>query len=185
MTKVLNAAGGYDLSGSRLQGLGTGTASTDAVTKAQLDGLSAFVRKTSDQDRQSVTSLADDSQLLLSVAANTTYLMDLLVIVNSPTAADFKLGWSGPSGAVLEWVTNAPHTAQTNFDSSTVSVNRLGIGSGADAAGFGADVIYRPSGLLIVSSTAGTLTFRWAQTTSTASNTTVKANSILTLRKVA
>lgn len=185
MAKVLNAAGGYDLSGSRLQGLGTGTASTDAVTKAQLDALSAFVLKTSDESVISSTSLQDDNQLLLAVAANTTYLMDLLIIVNSPTAADLKLGWSGPSGATLEWATNAPHTAQTNFDSSTISVNRLGIGSAADAAGFGSDVIFRPSGLLIVSSTAGTLTFRWAQTTSTASNTTVKANSFLRLRKVA
>lgn len=185
MTKVLNAAGGYDLSGSRLQGLGTGTASTDAVTKAQLDGLTTFIKKTSDQSRQSTTSLADDSQLLLAVAANTTYRLYSLLIVNSPTAADFKLGWSGPSGATLEWSTNAPHTAQTNFDSSTISVNRLGIGSAADAAGYGADVIFQPSGFLFVGGTAGTLTFRWAQTTSTASDTTVKANSCLFLRKVA
>ena len=37
MTKLMNAAGGYDFAGSRLQNLADGTSSSDAATKGQMD----------------------------------------------------------------------------------------------------------------------------------------------------
>jgi hypothetical protein len=49
----------------------------------------------------------------------------------------------------------------------------------------GADQVILVQGILIVSSTSGNLQFQWAQNTANASNSSVKANSYLLLRRVA
>ncbi|WP_433252847.1 hypothetical protein ACQPYK_08540 [Streptosporangium sp. CA-135522] len=144
-----------------------------------LNGLSQFVRKSVDESLTSSTTVQDDDELFVAVVANAVYRIQTFIRYNSPTAADMRLTWSGPSGTVLRWGTFAPHIAQTNRDSVTVGFGVFNLTDGADVGGFGGNAVAIPMGLLTTSGSAGTLRLRWAQSTSTASATTVRAGSCL------
>jgi len=157
----------------------------DGTTWMFLNGLSQFARKTVDESVISSTSIQDDDELFVPVVANAVYRVQTYVKYNSSTAARFRISWSGPSGATMRWGPFAPHLAQTNPDSVTLSMNAFNfITDIADVGGFGSDVVITPGGMLITAGSSGTLGFRWAQQTSTASNTTVRANSCLWAERV-
>jgi hypothetical protein len=151
-----------------------------------LRGVDRFVRKTSDEIVNNSATLQNDDQLVIAVSANSRYRLELMLICSSSTTADIKGGWTGPSGATLTWGTFAPHRAQTTITSASTSVNLLAIGGVADMAGFGtsSNALYVLRGVLNVSSTAGNLQFQWAQSTADATNTTVRANSVLSVRRL-
>lgn len=147
-----------------------------------LDGSLKWVRKSGNESLNSSTTLQDDDQLTLAVEANAKYRVLLALHVVATQAIDCKISWSGPSGAVLHWSTQSPHVGMTNSQSTTVSVNYFS--SLSDAADLGTDSvanIYYIYGLLATSTTPGSLTLRWCQTTSSFTNLTVNADSYLHL----
>ena len=141
-----------------------------------------FVRKTADESVISSATLQNDNHLFLSVAANTTYELTLRLIANSATTADIQFLFTFPAGLTMNLhsleasgagASNALFTGP--FDqTSTRAISTTG-----------SDQIITMSGLVMVSATAGTLQLQWSQFVSIASNTTVKTNSYMILRKVA
>lgn len=152
-----------------------------AHLSAQLSNNQLFVRKTLVESVISTTTLQNDDELLVPVAASSVYQFTLSANILSGATPDFKLGWSLPAGATMTWsvqegtpgnlaaVLQGPFTA-----ASVVAIN-----------GTGTDQMVIAEGLVIVSTTPGTMRLQWAQNTSNATNTFVGANSWLQLRKVA
>ena len=148
---------------------------------------SLYVRKTGDTARSSTTTHADDPHLTLTVAASAVYELDcgLYYVSSSQTAGDFKAQFSAPSGAALQagvYTFAAASTAATDDLVTCITLTTsmsCGVVLTADP--------YNPcqvSGLLTTSS-AGTFKVQWAQNASSATATTLKANSYMILRRVA
>lgn len=148
----------------------------------------SFVLKTADETVNTSAALQNDDVLVLPVAASSKYLVDAFIIYDSNTTADFKCAWVGPSGATMNWTVNGLAVASTAVSGSVVLANAAIADAGAQSiggAGAGTQVVAHIAGILTVSTTAGTLQFRWAQATSDASDTKVIAGSYLRLIKVA
>lgn len=139
-----------------------------------------LARKTSDQSFNLTTVLQNDTELLASVAINAVYEGHIHLFYNSPTAADFKMDLSVPAGAsAVGWSfagVNAASAVAISAASAGVTVSGLG--------GTAADQTVDLFGLLITGGTAGTAQVRWAQDTGNATNTTVKATSYMSLRRI-
>ncbi len=159
-----------------------------AVDTALESRKSLFVRKTGDTSRSSTTTLADDPELTLTVAANATYLVDvgLWYVSTSQTAGDFRGQLFAPAGAAMQ---AAIHSLSTTAAAGTDDV------CGSITLSFGWSVGVNSTaepwnplmakGVLVVGSTAGAFKLQWAQNFSHATATTLKANSYLALRRVA
>ena len=136
----------------------------------------AIVFKTADESLQNNT-FQDDDHLSFAVAANTKYAWRCHIHYNTPSAADFKVQWTGPASPTLVRVfiagmapdgTTWVGTGIMTTFSSPVAI----LGAGANTAGY-----VEFSGVLQNGANAGTVHFQWAQNTTTASDTTVYAGS--------
>lgn len=153
----------------------------DEPTASQLnDAYPLFVRKTADETLSSTATVQNDDELLMAVPASTTYHFKLWLIINSGTTPDFKFGWSVPAGTTMSWSVQegAPATLAAALQGPFTAASVPPIN------GVAADQIVIAEGLVIVSTTPGTMRLQWAQNTSTASNTSVKTNSWLRLWKM-
>lgn len=152
-----------------------------------LKGPVQVVRKTANETVNNSSTLHDDAELFVPVAANGTYIVTLRLIAQwSTSSSDLRVSWSGPFGATLNWSTQAPHIAETQYDDATRSVNSMSaLSDGADIGVMQLPASSNILGLLQTSGFSGTLRFRWAQTTPVAANTTVSAASFLRLERVA
>jgi hypothetical protein len=147
-----------------------------------------FVRKATTETVNTSAALQNDDELVLSVAASSKYILDAYIIYDTGTTPDFKCAWVGPSGATLDWTVNGLAVASTAVSGSVILANSVIADAGAQSiggAGAGTQVVAHIAGLLTVSTTAGTLQFRWAQATSDVSDTKVILGSYLRLIKVA
>lgn len=136
-------------------------------------GNSRTVRKTADQSVTSSTTLVNDSHLVLSVVANATYTLFLMCVFSGGTTGDIKFSWGVPSGTVLRWVD------QTGTSGLAADLDVYSAPGGTTQVGF------QIWATVVTSGTAGNIQFRWAQNTSDATATIVRANSHLCLDRVA
>lgn len=141
-----------------------------------------FARKTVDETIIASATLQNDDVLLVAVAASATYEFRLRAVINSGTTPDFKMGWTFPSGLTMtydllegETLGTAANVIQGPYIQTDVP----------PISTTGSDQPWIAEGLVIVDSTAGNLQWQWAQNTSTASNTIVRAGSYLRLRRLA
>lgn len=148
-----------------------------------------IVTKGSTESVTSSTTLQNDDELFLSVEANATYTMELCLFHDSDTgaASDVKIGWSYPSGATMNWGVHGANTAATSSSGVTSTnmqtriISEVAAFGGGDSTGTTAYV----EGVLITSSTAGTFRLQWAQETSNAVASNVRAGSWLKLQRTA
>lgn len=170
-------------------GIGTSTpaAKLDVNGTFNVSGVStqfgAFnhVRKGTSQNKQSDTTLATDSDLTVTLTASKTYAVRGRVWFDTPAAADFKysIAFAGttlyckhtyyPAGSA----TGTTAIAATSPASATV----LGTGTTAGLVEFDA--------IAVVDGSNRAFNFQWAQNTSTASNTTVRAGSYIEYMQMA
>lgn len=150
-------------------GLAWATPSAGATVKT--------VRKSSDQSVTSSTTVVNDSQLKFAVAANETYIFEAwLYTYAADGTPDIKVTFTGPSGSTVLW-----SSSQVIFNaggSTTLTV----VSAGATTADLFVDANFRAIqlyGTILNSTTAGDLQFQWAQNTSSANSTTVKAGSYI------
>ena len=150
------------------------------------------VYKSADEARSSTTTLADDSDLLTSLAANSKYIVELDVWVETSATPDFKfdINFTGTTTSAKTscWYPNA----------ATASVNA---GATTTASGCYLSAVLNSAHAFNVSATqticlqikvnietgasAGVLSFRWAQNTSNATAVTVTRDSTMIAKKVA
>ena len=150
---------------------GTGLAWTTLTSGATVKS----VRKSSDQTVTSSTTLVNDSQLKFAVAASETYIFQAwLYTYAADGTPDIKVTFTGPAGSTVFW-----SSSQVIFNaggSTTLTV----VAPGATTADLFVDSNLRAIqlyGTILNSSTAGDLQFQWAQNTSSANGTSVKAGS--------
>lgn len=139
--------------------------------------------KTGDTSRVSTTTITADPDLAVSVIAGAVYLVSAFIPHTYNAAGDFKFGWSYPAGASMpNWAADWRTTDGTEVSgvftdiTSTVPIT--------SASG----TLNQPvwiHGLLTVGATAGTFAFAWAQNTSNAAATIVRAGAVLRLERIA
>lgn len=127
------------------------------------------------------TTMGNDSQLTLAVAANTTYHVRGRLIYTSSATPDFRFGWTYPTGLTMAYGvlgiatgTSAPLIYQNN-ETDLPALEGAGVGVSRDAW---------IDGLVFNGSTAGNLIVRWAQLVANATDTVMKANSYFILTKL-
>lgn len=134
-----------------------------------------FVRKTADESVTSSTVLQNDNHLVVALAANSTYLIELGLFHVADTAGDTKIDLACPAGVTTLFGDQEENA--TAVDLSTTSKVL------SDSTG-----IVRLSqlwGIVRTAGTAGNMQLRFAQNTSSATATTMKADSYMTAKKVA
>ena len=133
------------------------------------------VRKSSDQTVTSSTTLVNDSQLKFAVAANETYIFQAwLYTFAADGTPDIKVTFTGPSGSTLFW-----SSSQVIFNAAA-STTLTVVAPGATTADLFVDANLRAIqlyGTIANGATAGDLQFQFAQNTSSANGTSVKAGS--------
>lgn len=174
-TYVLPTADGTN--GQVLTTNGSATTSwTTPVTSAV--NILPTARKTADQSMNTQTTPQNDTELLKSVAANTTYVVEGMVFATSTSVApDIKVAFTVPTGATMTIGYVAGESTATRADFLSVS------GTAGGDIPIGANVVtcIKISGTVVVGSTAGNVQFQWSQFTSNGTNTTVKAGSFISV----
>jgi hypothetical protein len=136
------------------------------------------VRKSADQSVTSSTTIINDTHLKFAVAANETYIFQIwLYTYAADGTPDIKLTCAGPSGSTVLWSSSQVIYLSDGTPTLT-SVQTSGATGGASSlfvdANNRAIMLY---GTISNGATAGDLQFQWAQNTSSANSTTVKAGS--------
>lgn len=167
------------------------------VELVDLDSRDTFILKSADESVTSSTTLQADDALIRTLAVG-TWLIDLSLITSGAAAGDLKVAWafSGTTSAAYR-AGRGPTTTTTSAingaAATTVGVNRSAVAGDTAptitaATSYGVDgtnwSFITERGVLVVT-VAGTLTVQWAQDTSSATATIVRAGSHLWCRKVA
>lgn len=148
------------------------------------------VIKPSAQTRNTTTSVADDADLILAVAASTSYHIQGVIIydgANMTTGSDpggLKYTFSLPAGATGQYF-GAHQNQSGNFTGSYASNWTDTVTAATQGTGLPNNTLVSISGVLQIAGTAGNLTFRWAQVNSSGTNTKVYAQSFLTAQRIA
>lgn len=142
-----------------------------------------IVRKTVDESVASSITFQNDDALLMALAANEVWKTELNLYVTGNGTADFKMCYTFPAGCSVIYYTSTIN-ASAGFtvwqDAATSGTLILT----ADLLNTGSSYIVLHA-LVINGGTAGTLQLQWAQNTSNATPTIVKANSTLWAVKLA
>jgi hypothetical protein len=155
----------------------------DEPTAQQInDVLPRFVTKLADESITNNATPQSDDELFIAVASSTRYWVEMWMVFNSPAANDLKLQWTSPAGVAGWWRPAATNLAAA---SETIYQGSLAWGTQAQIEGSASDKSISVVGILVTAGTAGTLQLQWAQNTNTGNTTTVKANSVLKIQKIA
>jgi hypothetical protein len=122
------------------------------------------------------TTLSNDLELLLALAANEVWAFDSIVIYDSSTVADYKIAWTVPAGATIRYQIDGLSAALAAFITS-VSASATAVACGGAAVGTALTV--RCMGIVANGANAGNLQFQHAQNTGEVSDSTRQTNSFL------
>jgi len=134
-----------------------------------------LVPKTSDESRNTTTTPSNDAALTLSMAANTNYLSPGVIFFDGVAAAGFQYQFTGPSGGtkrVERHHAGGGNTPVFQAADSSYSTTNAGLSSTNTNPG-----VVEFEAFHLVGASGGTFAFQWAQNTSNAGNTTVRAGS--------
>lgn len=141
------------------------------------------IQKGSDEIVSNSSTLQDDDELLLAVAASLSYQFFVDITMQAGTTADFKWALTFPTGATLTFVGPGWDTSLAFVPSGSGSyTSGSAITSGGAGIGSNRGIILR--GTLNTGANAGNLRFQWAQNTPTVENTVVKAGSWMIARRL-
>lgn len=145
--------------------------------------LYALIRKTADQSVLSNIVLTNDTQFAVALPTAGIFQWRHLVFCDGDAAADIVMAYTMPAGATMRWGGVGPSTAVAagigtgQFSSQTASGTATTYGT----SGVGTVNTVELMGEITMGGTAGNLQFQFAQSVSTASNTTIRARSRLEL----
>lgn len=152
------------------------------------------VRKTADQTlTQSNTTLQNVTDLLVPIEVNETYFVEAFLFLNAASnSSDFKLGWTGPTGASATWgvvINRGEGVAGGTWVGVAPANGAQGIVTLADPVAVGSasgTTALAIAGVFTADAThAGNIQFQASQNTSTAEDNKVLKNSLLRIRRVA
>lgn len=135
------------------------------------------INKTTDESTASDTTFSSDSQLQFTMLANSTYHVRGRVLFSTVAAADFKWQLTGPSSPTLVRI------ARRAIGGGDAAFSAVGVDTAFSTSvavlGGGAEGFVEFDAAIQNGANAGTFAFQWAQNTSDAGNTTVRAGSYL------
>lgn len=135
------------------------------------------VRKSSDQTVTSSTTLVNDSQLKFAIAANETYIFEAwLYTYAADGTPDIKVTFTSPAGSTLFW-----SSSQVIFNAAAATTLTV-VAPGGTTGDLFVDSNLRAIqlyGSVLNGGTAGDVQFQFAQNTSSANGTSVKAGSYI------
>jgi len=151
--------------------------------------------KPTDENRSTANTgatLTDDPALVLPLAANITYWLDLAGEYTEAigNTIDMKHGWTFPAGCRLDLANVGPHQGWTNAAaletewaaSNAVTTSPYAGPTYGTANGVNFSLHIR--GVIRNGANAGNLRFQWAQGTANAANLTLRAGTTLTLTQL-
>lgn len=157
----------------------TGASLNAALTALDRDLL---IVKPSIQTVNNSATLIDDTDLLVALAANSTYVFEAFVLFTTGATPDIKYGFTFPAGATCQWGSIRMVTSSAgatgdgdwgSFSSATSGTSVVG------AAGTGSAQMALVMGSITTSATSGNLRLTWAQNTANASDTSIYPGSWL------
>lgn len=145
-----------------------------------------YITKPNDTTRISTISATNDPDLSMPVDANKSYFCEWHVLYNSNSTANIRMQWTMPASATFNGlifglgvsVSYGTNTIDASNPLNSVTFHWQGQAPAVDSG-------VRLSGVLATAGSAGNFTLQWAQDTSTAVNTIVRAGSSIYLRRVA
>lgn len=149
-------------------------AGEDITSKRLGEEIGLPLRKPADQSVTSSTTLVNDNFFTWVLDASTRYAVELFLAYTGDPAGNLKTGWGVPAGTTMTW--NA-----TGLDTGLAYKNAANIAAASTTA-FGAAStslgrLAHITGTILTDTTAGSFTLRWAQNTSNAAATIVRAGS--------
>ena len=153
----------------------SGATAPEWATAASSGATVKSVRKSADQTVTSSTTLVNDSQLKFAVGASETYIFQAwLYTYAADGTPDIKVTFTGPAGSTVFW-----SSSQVIFNAGGATTLTV-VSPGATTADLFVDANLRAIqlyGTILNSTTAGDVQLQWAQNTSSANGTSVKAGS--------
>lgn len=140
--------------------------------------------KAADQSKASDATLADDDTLFFPMLANTKYAFEFKAFFDTAATPDFKFAIDAPaSPTILRLIRK--HVDPAALTSLVVASEVAEVGSTALAGGTGTNGGFvEAEGIVHNGVNAGNLAFQWAQNTSNASATIVRAGSYIKWRVI-
>lgn len=160
---------------------------TDTIMNTHVrDNLNAIgphihLRKTADESVTSSVVLQNDDHLFFSIAANEIWIVQFALFYQAAQAGDLQVAWTVPAGCTGIHGGQAPATTTTDGTNTTMWTRpqtsfATALLLGGDGA---ANCTLLGAATFVNGATAGTVQLQWAQNTSSATATTVRANSYL------
>lgn len=139
-----------------------------------------FVRKASNETITSSTTLQDDNDLRVEVAANEVWMLRFYLNGTSGTTPDWRMGLKGQAGSSCVFGVGEfeQSTSGVSTDCDAAPTAITGIIASNQREPMFAWAIYEQGG------SAGTVNLQWAQNQSSGQSTTMHANSFLLARRV-
>lgn len=143
------------------------------------------VNKTVDETVTSSTTLHDDATLHFSMTANTKYQLRGKIFFDTVAAADFKWRHSGPAAPALirifrQWISPGQSAFEGMEVDTAFSIADLAVTGSGTTGGY-----VELDGLIHNGPNTGDFVIQWAQNSSNAGATTVRAGSYLEWRLLA
>lgn len=145
-----------------------------------------YISKAANESVTSSTTLQNDDHFAFAVAASAFYTLEGYVMYDGGAGGavgDLKCDFTVPSGASFTWTnfgTNTGGLTQYNAATQAATVARAMPTNGGTAS-----ISFQLKGYLNTAGTSGTLQFRWAQNTSSATAVVVYASSWMVLTRIA
>lgn len=144
----------------------------------------SFVKKTLDESRANSIVVADDAELKFAMNANTKYIFRGTIFWTTPAAGDFKhrlLGPISPSFVAISRFSIGPGSGVFGIvavDGAYSTIDNVILGTGLSPG------YLELNGIVHNGPNAGNFRFAWAQNSSNAGQTIVRAGSFLSWLKV-
>jgi hypothetical protein len=135
-------------------------------------GMSTKVKE-ADETVTTSTTLQDDNELLFAVDVNEVWQFEGVLFIDAPAAADWKMTFTGPTGAVGSWGAQYAVTSSGDADGGSGA-----LGTSVDFLSASNGNYVRFWGGIHNGANAGNLTLQWAQVASSGT-TTVYAGSYI------
>jgi hypothetical protein len=141
------------------------------------------VYKTVDQTVTSSTTLVNDNELFIAgLSASAEYKMEAWISFLATSGADIKWGWSVPAGASMAYSSLHNEGGGTGFGSSADVKAETDVPMAAGGSPTVTAILMK--GKLTTAGSSGTLQFKWAQNTSSASATHVRVRCYIHLDRI-
>lgn len=153
------------------------------------DLIPVYARLTADRTATSSTTLTAATGLVVALEADTRYALTGYLAYTAGATGDLKVALAAPTGTTGHWTLYAQDTAATAGSGSIVAKRATSFGTGttqsaAGEDGAGGHMACLPRGFINTAASAGSLQVHFAQNTSSATSTILRAGSWLRVIKL-